>query len=68
MTGVPEWVERNPRWPLAPLCDCGAGPWLSGPGCLLAAVEGGPVADMDVEECPRWQGIAVTCRWLVVPE
>lgn len=48
MTGVPEWVARNPRWPLAPLCDCGAGPRLTG---------------ADVEECPRWRETAVRCGW-----
>ena len=54
MTGVPEWVERNPRWPLAPLCDCGAGPWLTGAPCLQAAARG--CGGADVEECPRMAG------------
>lgn len=61
MTGVPEWVERNPRWPLAPLCDCGAGPWLTGAPCRQAAAQG--CAGADVEGCPRWRETAVRCGW-----
>ena len=69
MTGVPEWIEKNPRWPLAPLCGCGAGPGMSWRACHLTPPSPGrQAAGVNVEDCPRWQAIALACRWWVEPE
>ena len=39
---VPEWVARNPRWSLAPLCDCGEAPGCRAPGAGWRSQRGAP--------------------------
>ena len=60
---------RNPRWPLAPACECGAIPGHDWPMCQAAAAQGREAgAGADAEDCERWQRVATECGWLAPQE
>ena len=53
----------NGRWPLPPRCDCGAVPGSEWPACAAAVAQGRQAADTDVENCERWQALAIASDW-----
>ena len=65
----PYTAERdNPRWPMEPVCECGARPGADFPVCAQAAGEALDGADLhavhvDTEDCPRWQAVATATGW-----
>lgn len=53
----------NPRWPMEPVCECGARPGAEWPMCQLACAQGRDAADVDAENCERWQAVATATGW-----